>query len=136
LNAPGTGALPLAPLATLADWNVPSEVEQLLAEHTSKVALPVSLGSGSLKVALRVGVVELMNTASAGEPSAGVVGARSAVLFVIEALPSVAVAAALPVAVAASRTIGSLPGFVYVRSSVSRWWTALDSVNRVLSAAG
>src|SRR5207253_7807955 len=107
-----------------------------LSEQTWKVTLPESFASGSVNVALRVGVAVSWSVPSAGETSAGVVGAVSLVLLVIDASPSVAVTAALPVAVAASRTIGSLPGFVYVRSSVSRWWTALASVNRVLSAAG
>ena len=89
-----------------------------------------------MNVALKVGVAVLCSVPSAGETSAGAVGAVSVVLFVIDPSPSVAVAAALPVTAAASRTIGSLPGFVYVRSSVSRWLIALESVNRVLSAAG
>ena len=54
----------------------------------------------------------LSRAVSAGLTSAGVVGAMFVVLFVIEALASVAVAAGLPVASAVSRTIGSLPGLV------------------------
>ena len=117
LNAPGTWALPLAPFAAVADWKVPSELEQLLVEHTSNVTLPSSAGSGSLNVALRVGVVELTKTPSAGASRGGVVGARSAVLFVT-ARPA-AVRAGLPVGVTVSRIMGSLPGCAYARVSAS-----------------
>ena len=48
------------------------------------------------------------------------VGEVLLVLLVIEALASVAVAAALPVASAVSRIIGLLPGLVYVSASESR----------------
>jgi hypothetical protein len=49
---------------------------------------------------------------SAGLTSTGTVGPAFAVLLVMKALASVAVTAALPVAGAVSRIIGSLPGFV------------------------
>ena len=115
---------------------VPSELEQLLVVQTSKVTLPVSWVSGSPKVAVSVGVVVLSRIASAGPTSVGVDGGAFAVLFVIDAFVSVAVAAALPVASAVSRTIGSPPGLVYPSASESRCWTALESVKRVWSAAG
>ena len=109
---PGTEALPLAPFAieVLVESNVPSELVQAASLQTSKVTLPVSFGSGSLKVAVRVGVAELSGAALAGVTSAGVDGARFAVLFVTET--PLAVAAAFPVERARSRIIGSLPGFV------------------------
>ena len=44
---------------------VPSELEQLLVEQTSKVTLPVSSVSGSLNVAVSVGVCEPTTLASA-----------------------------------------------------------------------
>ena len=91
---------------------VPSELEQLLVEQTSKVTLPVSWVSGSMNVAVSVGVAVLSRAVSAGLTSVGVDGAAFVVLLVIEALASVAVAAGLPVASAVSRTIGLLPGFV------------------------
>src|SRR5438034_11669957 len=61
---------------------VPSELEQLLVEQTSKVTLPVSFASGSPKVAVRVGVEVLRRAPSAGDTSAGVDGATFEVLFV------------------------------------------------------
>ena len=110
---PGTAALPLAPLAiaVLVESKVASWVEQSLTAQTWKVTLPVSFVSGSLKVAVSAGVALLSCAALAGETSAGVVGARFVVLFVIERC-RVAVAAGLPVGSAVSRIIGSLPGFV------------------------
>ena len=110
MKAPGTWALPLAPFATEADWKVPSELEQLLVEHTSKVTLPVSLGSGSLKVPLSVGVAELTKTPFAGVPREGVVGATFAELFVTATL--LTVAAGFPTGITVSRIIGSAPGCV------------------------
>src|SRR2546427_2551054 len=125
----------LFPYTTLfRSSKVPSELEQLLVEQTSKVTLPVSWLSGSPKVAVSIGVAVLKRVPSAGETSVGVEGETLAVLFVT-ATP-LALAAALPVDVAVSRTIGSLPGFVYASSSASRWCTALESVKRVWSAAG
>jgi hypothetical protein len=115
---------------------VPSDVEQLLVEQTSNVIFPVSFGSGSLKVAVSVGVYEPTLFVSPGLTRTGMFGPVFAVLFVMKALASEAVTAALPVGVAVSRTMGSLPGFVYVRLRVSRWWTALESVKRVWFAAG
>src|SRR2546427_5797095 len=101
----------LFPYTTLfRSSKVPSELERLLVVQTSKVTLPVSWLSGSLKVAVSVGVGELIDTASAGETSAGAEGETLAVLLVA-ALP-LAVAAGLPVGRAVSRTIGSLPGLV------------------------
>src|SRR3981081_991736 len=94
---PGIAALPLAPLAivVLVESKVASWVAQLLTAQTWKVALPLSFGSGSLNVAVSVGVAVLSRAVSAGETSAGVVGAMFVVLFVT--LMPVAVAAALPV---------------------------------------
>ena len=99
LKPPGTAAQPLALTArlVLVESKVPSELEQLLVEQTSKVTLPVSCVSGSLKVAVSVGVAVLSRAVSAGLTSVGVVGAAFVVLFVIEAFVSVAVTAALPV---------------------------------------
>src|SRR5438128_2441712 len=111
---PGTAALPLASevRVVMVYWKVPCELEQLLVVQTSKVTLPVSWLSASLKVAVSVGVVVLRRAASAGETSAGVEGAALVVLLVIEALVSVAVTEAFPGVSAVSRTIGSLPGLV------------------------
>src|SRR5947208_1249416 len=99
-------------ILVLVKSKVPSELEQLLVEQTSKVTLPVSWLSPSRNVAVSVGVAEFKRAASAGLTNVGVLGATFVVLLVIEAFASVAVAAALPVARAASRTIGSLPGLV------------------------
>src|SRR5690242_12784118 len=90
--------------------NVAICVEQSLTAQTWNVALPVSFGSGSLNVAVSVGVAVLSRAPFAGLTSAGVEGAASAVLFVT-AWP-VEVAAALPVASAVSRTFGLKPGAV------------------------
>src|SRR5207253_9816076 len=135
---PGIAALPSAPTAieVLVESKAPSELGQLLVEQTSNVTLPVSFASGSSNVAVSVGVMVFKRTPPPGPTSIGAVGAVFAVLFVIEPFPIDPVAAAFPTGVATSRTIGSLPGFVYPSASVSRWWTALDSVKRVLSAAG
>src|SRR5438067_12543434 len=84
----------------LVESKVPSELEQLLVEQTSKVTLPVSWLSGSLKVAVSVGVAVFSCAASVGVTSVGAFGAAFDVLFVIDALFSVAVAPALPVGVA------------------------------------
>src|SRR5207302_10907670 len=111
---PGITALPSAPtaIAVLVESNVPRLLEHPLSEQTSKVTLPESFVSGSANVAVNVGVAVSTIAPPAGETSGGGVGAASAVLFGMEPFPSVAVGAALPVRVAASRTIGSLPGFV------------------------
>src|SRR6266516_760449 len=97
-------------MLVLVESKVPSELEQLLVVQTSKVTFPVSTLSGSLKVAVRVGVEVFSRAPSAGETSAGVDGATFEVLFVT-ARP-LAVPAALPVGVAVSRTFGLLPGAV------------------------
>jgi hypothetical protein len=99
---------------------VPSELEQSLAAQTSKLMWPASFGSGSSNVAVRSGVAESTKAPSAGVTSEGSSGAMFAVLFVIEMSPSEPVAAALPVGRVRSRTIGSLPGFVYASVRVSR----------------
>src|SRR5206468_2968052 len=111
LKPPGTAAEPLALTARLVllESKVPSELEQLLVEQTSKVTLPVSFESGSRNVALSVGVAVLTRAASAGLTRIGVEGLPFEALLVIDALLSVAVAAAFP---AMSRTIGLLPGLV------------------------
>src|SRR3954451_8785736 len=111
LRPPGTAAEPFAPTVrvVLVESKVPSELEQLLVVHTSKVTLPLSCESGSPKLALRVGVVVLRRAVSEGLTSVGVDGEAFVVLFVIEALPSMSVTDAFP---APSRTIGSLPGLV------------------------
>ncbi len=111
---PGTAAEPLAATARLVfvESKVPMELEQLLVEQISKVSLPVSCVSGSLKVAVSVGVVVLSLPVSAGETSAGVEGEAFVVLLAIEALFSVAVLDALPVVRARSLTIGLEAGFV------------------------
>ena len=93
----------------LLESKVPRELEQLLVEQTSKVTLPESFESGSRKVAVSVGVAVLSRAASAGPTEVGVEGAAFAVLFVIDALLSVAVAAEFA---ATSRTLGLLPGLV------------------------
>ena len=84
MKPPGTAALPVWPTvsAVLVELNVPTDAEQLLVEQTSNVTLPVSSVSGSLNVALSVGVAVSVKTASAGATSAGVVGAASGVRFV------------------------------------------------------
>src|SRR2546427_12066610 len=109
---PEIAAVPLAALAidVFVELNVLSTLEQLLSEHTSNVIVPVSFASGSTKVAVSVGVNTATLLAFGGSTSVGVEGAALLVLLVIEALVSVAVAAGLPVGVAVSRTIGSLPG--------------------------
>jgi hypothetical protein len=99
-------------IVVLVESTVPIGLAQALSVQTWKVTLPVSWVSGSLKVAVSAGVVECRRAALAGETSAGVEGAWSVVLFVIEALFSAAVAAGLPVGAAASRTIGFEPGLV------------------------
>src|SRR5438046_10699108 len=53
---------------------VPCRSEQLLVEQTSKVTLPVSWLSGSMKVAVRVGVAVFRRAASAGLTRVGVDG--------------------------------------------------------------
>ena len=55
---------------------------QLAATQSWKVIVPVSFASGSVKVAVRFGVVEFRNAALLGELSVTVFGAASAVLFV------------------------------------------------------
>ena len=110
---PGTDAeaLVLFGIPTLL-LNVPIGVEQLLVVQTWKVIVPVSLGSGSLKVALRVGVAVLSRVAAEGETSAGAVGAMLSVLLVIEPLASESSAASLPAGVVRSVTTGPLLGLV------------------------
>jgi hypothetical protein len=109
---PGTAALPLAPFAieVRVESKVASWLEQLLTAQTWKVTFPESLGSGSLNVAVSVGVAVLSRAVSAGETSAGVLGAMFDVLFVRET--PLTVAAGFPVGSAVSRIIGLLPGFV------------------------
>src|SRR2546427_2350537 len=61
----------LFPYTTLfRSSKVPSELEQLLVVQTSKVTLPVSWLSGSLKVAVRVGVAVLRRALCLGGKSA------------------------------------------------------------------
>ena len=50
--------------------------------QSSKLIVPVLFASGSVNVAVRLGVVEFTNPALAGEFSVTVLGAASAVLFV------------------------------------------------------
>ncbi len=121
---PGTEADPLVLFATpdalekVAIGSPPAVQDGF--PQTWKVTVPVSLSSGSLKVALRSGVAELSCRPSFGLTSVGVLGAWFPVLFVIDTFPIVAVAAGLPVGVAGSRTIEPPPGCVYVRSRLSR----------------
>src|SRR5439155_25199224 len=112
LKPPGTAADPFAPTVrvVLLESKVPSELEQLLVVHTSNVTLPVSCESESRNVAVSVGVALFRRAVSAGLTRVGRSEERRVGKEVIEALLSVAVAAALPVARAMSRTIGSLPG--------------------------
>src|SRR5437870_12899523 len=93
LKPAGTAAEPLALTArlVLVESKVPSELEQLLVEQTSKVTLPVSWLSLSRNVAVSVGVAEFKRAASPGLTNVGVPGATFVVLLVIEALVSVAV---------------------------------------------
>src|SRR5581483_9528916 len=126
---PGIAAEPLEPFAidVLVESKVASGLAHEAAAQTWKVTLPVSLESGSAKVAVSVGVPELSCAPLAGETSAGVEGAASAVLLVTETPDTVA--AAFPAGSAVSRTIGFDPGFVYESASTSRWCTALASEN-------
>src|SRR3989442_15370084 len=79
----------LFPYTTLfRSSKVPSELEQLLVMQISEVTLPVSWLSGSLKVAVRVGVAVLRRAASAGGRSAGVEGATFAGLLVTATPPA------------------------------------------------
>ena len=96
---PGTAAEPLLPtvIAVLVESKVPIELEHVMFVQTWKVILPVSFVSGSLKVAVNVGVVVLSSAPAVGVTSTGVDGATFVVLFVIEAFVSVAVTAAFPV---------------------------------------
>src|SRR3989442_8687432 len=83
-------------------------LEQLLVVQTSKVTLPVSCVSGSLKVAVRVGVVVFRRSE---EHTAELHSRPHLVLGLLlekKTLVSVAVAAGVPGGVAASRTIGAL----------------------------
>src|SRR5437588_9627073 len=87
----------------ILESKVPSELEQLLVEQTSKVTLPVSWLSPSRNVAVRVGVAVFRRAASAGLSREGVSSVAQAVCVVVSR--PLAVAAALPVARAVSRTI-------------------------------
>src|SRR5262249_13983861 len=98
-----------APLATVLDWKVPSELVHEASLQISKATLPLSLGSGSLNVALSDGVAVLTRAASGGATGVGVVGAAFAVLFVT-ATPT-NVAGGLPWGGALPRTTGP-PGCV------------------------
>ncbi len=119
--AAGTEAVPLVLFA------MPDALEKVVIgsppavqvefEQTWKVTVPVSFGSGSLNVAVSEGVAELSCAPLAGVTSAGVVGAASVVLLVMEGLVRVAVAAWLPAglpveSVAVSRRVAPLPGLV------------------------
>src|SRR2546422_1036272 len=77
--------------------------------QTSKVTLPVSWLSGSLNVAVSVGVAVLRRDHTSELKSRRHVGCRLVVVLEIEALVSVAVAAALPVGVAGARAPQSRP---------------------------
>ena len=55
----------------MVESKVPSELEQLLVEQTSKVTLPVSCVSASGKVAVSVGVAVLSRAVSAGPTRPG-----------------------------------------------------------------
>src|SRR5882724_7346871 len=110
---PGTDALPFVELATPApllnvEMGSPPAVQVEFAQ-TWKVTVPVSFGSGSLKVAVSEGVIVFSCAAFEGLTSAGVVGAMFAVLLVT--LMPLTVAAGLPVGVAVSRTFVP-PGWV------------------------
>src|SRR5207248_7098148 len=95
----GIAALPSAPTAieVLVESKVPSELEQLLVEQTSKLTLPVSWVSLSRNFVVSVGVMLFRRAPAAGLTGVGVDGETFVVEFVIDALVSVAVAAALPV---------------------------------------
>src|SRR2546427_5523730 len=93
----------LFPYTTLfRSSKVPSELEQLLVEQTSKVTLPVSSVSGSLNVAVRDGARVPTTLAPAAQAGVWLDGVAFDVLLVIDALASVAVAAAVPGASALS----------------------------------
>src|SRR3954453_11067214 len=100
--------LPFWPLASdvFVESNVPREAEQPRSEQTSNVIVPVSFASGSLNVAVSVGVYEPTMLASGGSTSAGTDGATFVVGFGTEPVASVAVTAGLPVGVARSRIFG------------------------------
>ena len=68
LKPAGTAPEPLALTASvvLVESKVPSEVEQLLVVQTSNVTFPVSWVSGSVNVAVRVGVTVFRRAVSAG----------------------------------------------------------------------
>ncbi len=111
IRPPGTWALPSVLSATVGESKVePIGLVQLLSEQTWKRTRPLSFGSGSLKVAVRVGVAVFSRLASVGFTSVGVLGAMLAVLLAT-ARP-VVVAARLPAGFAVSRICGSAPGAV------------------------
>src|SRR5581483_7534551 len=127
----GTEAVPLVPFATPeAVAKLCSTLAQPASAQTWKLIVPESLGSGSAKVAVNAGVAEATRNPAAGSTNTGAVGKASLVEFVTEIPP--ALAAALPVGCAESRTIGLLPGFVYASVRTSRWWTALARENVVV----
>ena len=80
--------------------------------QTWKVMVPVSFASGSLKVALSVGVAVFRCVPSAGETRAGVLGAMLSVLLVIEPLPRESLSAWLPASVARAVPTGPELGLV------------------------
>src|SRR3954447_14590290 len=112
MRPPGTAPLPFWPTVrvVLEESKVPTDVEQLLVEQTSKVILPVSFTSGSLNVAVSVGVAVFRRVPSAGETRAGVLGATSAVLFAMNAFVGVPPSPGFPAGVAVSRTFVLEPG--------------------------
>src|SRR3989442_7046365 len=100
------------PRSTLLPYTALFRSEQLLVVQTSKVTLPVSWLSASLKVAVRVGVAVLRWAASAGETSAGVEGAALGAVLVTAEFLTGPDTEALPRVRDESRTIRPLPGLV------------------------
>src|SRR5437588_5345095 len=82
----------------ILESKVPSELEQLLVEQTSKVTLPVSWLSPSREDAGSAGAAGFSRPPSAWLTRLGVDGLTLVVLLVIEAFASLAGAPALPVA--------------------------------------
>ena len=73
--APGTAAEPFAPFAiSAAEEKVERTVVQAASAQTRKLTVPVLAASGSLNVAVRVGVVVFGKAAFAGVTSAGTLG--------------------------------------------------------------